>query len=333
MPIETKRLIINKFDTNDISAWALIECDPKVRKFVNNKVLTYGEAKSYVLENIESYKTNGYGRYAVRYKSNRRLIGMFGFLKDELGIDFGYRYSRDTWGQGIGTEAAQAIIKYGLTKVALRSIVAAVLPENIASEKILIKLGFLFEEQTHFMGKLCKKYKMACNSMRTNLITLALFATIGTQAYSIEECDILASLEADPSSVSSPVAFNDIQPRAVIDACTKAIAANDADQSRYLLHRARGYLKGGEGEKALLDLENAHKLGYPAATFGLATAYYLGDDITQNFEKARVLFIQAYENGVLWSAWGLSLLYSNEMYENYDLGKAKKWGVRFKNGY
>ena len=161
MRIETKRLIINKFDTNDISAWALIECDPKVRKFVNNKVLTYGEAKSYVLENIESYKTYGYRRYAVRYKSNRKLIGMCGFLKDELGIDFGYRYSRDTWGQGIGTEAAQAVIKYGLTKVALRSIVAAVLPENIASEKILIKLGFLFEEQTHFMGKLCKKYKMS----------------------------------------------------------------------------------------------------------------------------------------------------------------------------
>ena len=138
MRIETKRLIINKFDTNDISAWALIECDPKVRKFVNNKVLTYSEAKSYVLENMKSYKTNGYGRYAVRYKSNRKLIGMCGFLKDELGIDFGYRYSQDSWRRGIGTEAAQAVIKYGLTKLALRSIVAAVLPENIASEKILI---------------------------------------------------------------------------------------------------------------------------------------------------------------------------------------------------
>ena len=161
MQIETKRLIINKFDTNDISAWALIECDPKVRKFVNNKVLTYSEAKSYVLENMKSYKTNGYGRYAVRYKSNRKLIGMCGFLKDELGIDFGYRYSRDTWGQGIGIEAAQAVIKYGLSEVALRSIFAAVLPENMASEKILIKLGFLFEEQTHFMGKLYKKYKIS----------------------------------------------------------------------------------------------------------------------------------------------------------------------------
>ena len=51
---ETKRLIINKFGTNDIDAWALIEDDPKVWEFVDNKVLTFSEAKSYVLENIES---------------------------------------------------------------------------------------------------------------------------------------------------------------------------------------------------------------------------------------------------------------------------------------
>ena len=69
--IETKRLIINKFGTNDIDAWALIEDDSKVWEFVDNKVLTFSEAKSYVLENIESYKIDGFGRYAVRYKPNK----------------------------------------------------------------------------------------------------------------------------------------------------------------------------------------------------------------------------------------------------------------------
>ena len=82
-----------------------------------------------------------------------------------------------------------------------------------------------------------------------------------------------------------------------------------------------------------MDLEHAHKLGYPAATFGLATAYYLGDDVTQDLEQSRVLFIHSYENGVLWSAWGLSLLYRNEMYEDYDAEEAKKWEERFNNGY
>ena len=159
--------------------------------------------------------------------------------------------------------------------------------------------------------------------MRDILITFALIATTSTQAYSIEECDILASLEADPSSVSSPVAFNDIQPRAVIDACTRAIAANDADQSRYLLLRARGYLKGGDGEKALLDLEHAHKLGYPAATFGLATAYFLGDDVTQDFELAKKLYFESYDLGVIWAAKGLFFLYS-DLFSAVSLNKPIK---------
>ena len=56
--------------------------------------------------------------------------------------------------------------------------------------------------------------------------------------------------------------------------------------------------QGGMEANALLDLEHAHQLGYPAATFGLATVYYLGDDVTQDLDKARLLFINSYENGV-----------------------------------
>ena len=44
--------------------------------------------------------------------------------------------------------------------MALPSTIATVLPENIASEKILTKLGFVIEENIFFMGKLCRKYKL-----------------------------------------------------------------------------------------------------------------------------------------------------------------------------
>ena len=169
--------------------------------------------------------------------------------------------------------------------------------------------------------------------MRTMRITLALLASLSTYAHSSEDCDILASLEADPNSVSSPIAFDDINSSAVIYACSKAIMRNDEHKPRFLLHRARGYLKGGESDKALLDLKQSHNLGYPAATFGLATAYFLGDDVAQDLNKARQFFILSYENGVLWSAQGLSLLYGNEMYEDYDLEKAKKWEARSKDEY
>ena len=44
--------------------------------------------------------------------------------------------------------------------MALPSTIATVLPENIASEKILTKLGFVIEENIFFMGKLCRECEL-----------------------------------------------------------------------------------------------------------------------------------------------------------------------------
>jgi hypothetical protein len=75
--------------------------------------------------------------------------------------------------------------------------------------------------------------------MRITHLTLALFTFFSTYAHANEECDILASLEADPSSVSSPVAFNDIQPSAVIYSCSRAIARNDEAKPPFFYYKER----------------------------------------------------------------------------------------------
>ena len=62
--------------------WAKIENDAYVRRFVDGKVLSLKEAGEYVKMNIRQYQTHGYGRYVVRLKENRTLIGMCGFLNE-----------------------------------------------------------------------------------------------------------------------------------------------------------------------------------------------------------------------------------------------------------
>ena len=101
MTLETKRLIIGHFTCADIHMWASIEADPLVRKFVDGKCLSREEAGHYVKMNMDSYAENGFGRFAVRSKTSKRLIGMCGFLRQGEEIDFGYRYSAETWGKGI----------------------------------------------------------------------------------------------------------------------------------------------------------------------------------------------------------------------------------------
>ena len=130
MLLETNRLIIEYFNTKDISDWAKIESDANVRRFVDGKVLSINEAGEYVKMNIRQYQTHGYGRYAVRLKQNRILIGMCGFLNEPYGIDFGYRYSKDSWGKGLGFEAAKEVLEYGFLILGLRKVLGLTAEQN-----------------------------------------------------------------------------------------------------------------------------------------------------------------------------------------------------------
>ena len=142
----------------------------------------------------------------------------------------------------------------------------------------------------------------------------------------------MAALEADPTAVSEPVAFIDIQPEQVVKACTDALNVGSNLKPRFLLQRARGRLRGGQAELALSDLNASHKLEYPAATFGLATAYFLGDDVERDDARAESLFLNAYEGGVYWAARGLASLYGDPASELFDLDKSEMWEDRFHRG-
>ncbi len=65
MLLETNRLIIEYFNTNDISDWAEIESDADVRRVVDGKVLSLKEAGEYVELNIRQCQTHEYGRYVL----------------------------------------------------------------------------------------------------------------------------------------------------------------------------------------------------------------------------------------------------------------------------
>ncbi len=158
MLLKTNRLIIEYFNTSDISDWAKIESDADVRRFVNGKVLSFEEARKYVEMNIRQYQKFGYGRYAVRLKENRSLIGMCGFLNEPYGIDFGYRYSKDSWGKGLGFEAAKEVLEYGFLELGLEKVLGLTAEQNYGSIRILEKLGFKFQEKFLFNGTKAFKY-------------------------------------------------------------------------------------------------------------------------------------------------------------------------------
>ena len=164
MNLNSNRLLIGHFERSDLAQWFLIESDPEVRKYIlDGSILNREQSLAYIDQNIDSYAKFNFGRYALRDKKSLRLIGMCGFLNTDMGIDFGYRLSKDMWGCGLGFEAASAVLAYGIKVIGLNHIVAGVMPENLASIKILERLGFIYQTDVIYGRKTYHKYMFSSN--------------------------------------------------------------------------------------------------------------------------------------------------------------------------
>ena len=160
MHLETERLVINAFSPSDKEVWRTIEASAEVRKYIDGQPLRPKDADAYIDEIIESYRTNGFGRYAVRHRENGLLMGMCGFRATSYGLDFGYRYAPEYWGQGYGFEAASSVLDYGLNRQKLGPIVALAFKANTASIHLIEKLKFKSLGPVVIEGETVEKYQI-----------------------------------------------------------------------------------------------------------------------------------------------------------------------------
>ena len=158
MRLETERLLIEPLTHQDLDALATIEADILVRRYIDNKTMTRQQVADYIEAMLRSYEEHGYGRFAVKAKANDTLIGLCGFIDEDYGVDFGYRYAQSSWGQGLATEAGAAVMDYGAQILRLSTLIGLVMPENKTSANVLTKLGFSLEGHLTYMGISAKKY-------------------------------------------------------------------------------------------------------------------------------------------------------------------------------
>ena len=69
------------------------------------------------------------------------------FIDDLKEVDIGYRFHRKYWGSGYATESAAACLKHGFEKLSLKKIIGRAMKENIASIKVMEKIGMKFERE------------------------------------------------------------------------------------------------------------------------------------------------------------------------------------------
>lgn len=160
MHLETDRLAIRPFRPDDLDAYSKIVADPDVMRLLTGRPQTFDEARQYIDECIASEAENGFSRYAVLLKATNELIGFCGYRLIDDEIDFGWRYARRQWNMRYGTEAARAVMKYGLDVLRLPLLVAVALPENAASIRIMQKVGMERDGFGEWSGKKTVRYTL-----------------------------------------------------------------------------------------------------------------------------------------------------------------------------
>jgi RimJ/RimL family protein N-acetyltransferase len=150
MEIETERLVIRSLTLEDLADYAMLVADPEVMRYLGE--VQGGEAaRRYVMDCVERDQSTGISRYAVTDREGGEFMGFCGFKEIILDsgpdwLDFGWRYQKRFWRQGIGIEAARAVHRFGTDELNLSGIEARAHVDNTGSLRIIELLGFEWTE-------------------------------------------------------------------------------------------------------------------------------------------------------------------------------------------
>jgi RimJ/RimL family protein N-acetyltransferase len=152
--IETKRLILRPFNEADADAVFEFGSNKEIIRYTGGQELKSVDHALEIIQKIfyKDYALCGYGRWAVIYKPDNKLIGFAGlkYIEDLDETDIGFRFLPQYWGRGIGTEASIESITYGFQNLNLTRIIGIAMPENIGSCRVLEKSGLTFYKQQKY---------------------------------------------------------------------------------------------------------------------------------------------------------------------------------------
>lgn len=148
--LETERLILRKISINDAEQmyknWA---SNPNVAKYTTWKAhKNIDETKELLKIWEKQYENNTCYRWCIIVKNENKPIGTIDICDSNENLEFaeiGYCIAQDYWKKGITTEAGKRVIEFLFNEIGYNRIQAKYMPQNIASGKVMQKLGMKYE--------------------------------------------------------------------------------------------------------------------------------------------------------------------------------------------
>ena len=162
----TDRLSLRPFAAGDLDDLVSMDGDARVMRWLGNGLAprTRDECAA-TLERMQAAYTErpGFGLLRASRRDDGTFVGGCGLFRvpEADDVEVAYRLPVVQWGHGYATEMAGAVLAHGLATLALTRIIGLTWPENVASQRVLEKIGMVREGAGRYYGREMIRFAVA----------------------------------------------------------------------------------------------------------------------------------------------------------------------------
>lgn len=162
----TSRLAADRLRAEHLADLLALHADPRMMATLGG-VRTEAQTRAWLAANLDHWERHGFGLWLLRDRTGR-LAGRAGLrrvaIEGAQETEIAYALLPEFWGRGLATEIAQALRDIGFARLGLPTLVAFTLPDNLASRRVMEKLGLRFERAFEYGGLPHVLYRIARNA-------------------------------------------------------------------------------------------------------------------------------------------------------------------------
>lgn len=163
--IETDRLRLRPFGPEHTDAIHRLWIDPQVRKYLwDDALIPRARVMNIIESSMASFASNGFGLWLASLRRSQALAGFCGFwlFHEPPELELVYGAAPEHWGRRLATEMAGAMLRYGFEERRFERIVASVDAPNLASIRVLEKIGMRRVRRVLGEGRETLYYAITC---------------------------------------------------------------------------------------------------------------------------------------------------------------------------
>jgi RimJ/RimL family protein N-acetyltransferase len=144
----TPRLYLRTFKHADLPAYAALNADPEVVRYLGGEPLSRSYSDEIAEWAQEVYEAEGIGLLALERREDGAFLGMCGLHHQESypdEIEVGWRLAHEHWGRGYATEAATAWLDHAFDTLDVPRVISITDEPNNRSLAVMRRLGMTFD--------------------------------------------------------------------------------------------------------------------------------------------------------------------------------------------